>query len=98
MIRPKFKREHVADVETAVAKMFAAIKQERPKGIRYAFSKLADGVTFLGLVELENPNENPLLSIPACREFQENMRKWVAEPLPPAPERLEVTGSYNLFG
>jgi hypothetical protein len=95
LIRSKVKTEHVADVEAGVKKMFSAIEEARPQGVRYASSKLPDGVTFVALLQLEDGVDNPLAALPAFREFQENLERWLAEP--PVPERLEVVGSYGLF-
>lgn len=50
---------------------------------------------FVALLELEEGVENPLPSIPECREFRERLPSWVAEP--PAPQELEVVAAYGLF-
>jgi quinol monooxygenase YgiN len=94
MIRTEVKEDHVADVETAVQKMFAAIKEAEPRGVRYASSKLPDGVTFVVLLELEG-EANPLGTIPEFTQFQENLKGWLAGP--PTAEPLQVIGSYQLF-
>jgi uncharacterized caspase-like protein len=95
MVRAKVKPEHVAEVEAAAEKMFSAIDQAHPTNIRYASTKLADGVTFVALLEVAEGTDNPLPTLQAFRDFQENLRNWVAEP--PTPEQLEVVGSYRLF-
>jgi hypothetical protein len=95
MIRPTVKTESVDELEVAVEKMFAAIEQAKPEGVRYASCKLADGVTFVVLLALDGGIDNPLLAVPEFREFQENLRKWIVEP--PIPDQLTVLGSYRLF-
>jgi hypothetical protein len=95
MLRAKVKSESVTDVEAAVRTMFSAIERAQPKGVRYASCRLPDGVTFVVLLQLEEGVENPLSTVPEFREFQERVQGWLAEP--PAPERLTVVGSYNLF-
>src|SRR5262245_12220292 len=95
MIRSKVKPESVAEVEAAAQTMFAAIEEARPQGVRYASCRLSDGVTFVVLLALEDGVENPLAKVPAFREFQENLKTWVAEP--PILEQLAVVGSYRLF-
>ena len=85
----------VAEVQAGVNKMFAAIEQAQPEGVRYSSSRLPDGVTFLAQLELRDGIENPLPQIPAFREFQENLKQWIAEP--PVPEQLTVVGSYRAF-
>jgi hypothetical protein len=60
MVRSKVKEDCVAQVETAASKVFSALQQEQPNGIRYASCKLADGVTFVVLLEVEDGADNPL--------------------------------------
>ncbi|HZU77772.1 MAG TPA: hypothetical protein VFA70_13470, partial [Dehalococcoidia bacterium] len=95
MVRAKIKTESVADVESGVHKMFAAIEAAHPNGVRYASCRTPDGETFVALLELEDSSDNPLVHIPAFTEFQSKLKDWVAGP--PTPERLEVVGSYRLF-
>jgi hypothetical protein len=95
MLRAEVKPESVADVEATVAKMFAAIEQARPEGVRYASCRLAGGATFVILLQLADGIENPLPSVPEFKEFQANLPNWLAKP--PVPEQLTVVGSYNLF-
>jgi hypothetical protein len=95
MIRAKVKSENVNDVERAAKTMFAAPDKAQPQGVKYASSKLADGVTFVIVLALESPKDNPLPAIPEFRVFQEGLKGWLAEP--PASEQLTVVGSYNLF-
>ena len=95
MVRSKVKAESAGEVEAAVKAMFAAIEAARPQGVRYASCRLPDGVTYIALLQLEEGVENPLPSVPAFREFQENVKQWLAEP--PTPEQLTIIGSYRLF-
>jgi hypothetical protein len=95
MLRAKVRAESVGDVDAAAKTMFAAIEQAQPAGVRYASCKLSDGVTFVVLLGLDEGIENPLATVPEFREFQENLKDWLAEP--PIPEQLTVVGSYNLF-
>lgn len=96
MIHAKVKEEHVAATEASAEKMFAAVSQAQPEGIRYASLKLPDGVTFVALLEIEEGVENPLPTIPEWREFGENLESWREEP--PTVEQAQVVGSYRLFG
>jgi hypothetical protein len=96
MVRARIKQENVADVEAAVSRLFAAIREARLEGIRYVSSLLSDGVTFVALLEAAAGVENPLLALPENQQFQAQLRNWVAEP--PTTERMTVVGSYRLFG
>ena len=52
-------------------------------------------VTFVALLELDDGMDNPVPKVPAFREFQENLKNWLAET--PTPEQLTVIGSYRIF-
>jgi hypothetical protein len=99
MVRSKVKEENVADVQAALEKVFQAIEQAQPAGVRYAATRLSDGVTFVALLEVENSEDprrdNPLLALPAYAELRENLKQWYAEPS--AVEHMTVVGSYRLF-
>jgi hypothetical protein len=92
----RVREESVADVEAAIDEMMAAIEEAQPEGIRYALGKLPDGVSFVGVLELEDGVENPLPGIPAARELQQGLADWVVGD-PPVPQPLQVAGSYGLF-
>jgi hypothetical protein len=95
MVHSKIRAENVEDVDAAVQRLFAAIEREEPKGIRYASCRLPDGVTYVALLELDEGVDNPLPALPEFREFQENLKGWMAEP--PTAEPLTVIGSYRFF-
>jgi hypothetical protein len=95
MVRSKVKADNAAEVEAAVTKMFAAIEQAQPRGVRYVSCRLPDGVTYVAILALEDPAANPLAAIPAFTEFQGNLQGWLAEP--PSVEQLTVAGSYGGF-
>lgn len=94
-VRATLKQEHVADAEAAVRRMFAAIAREGLEGIRYASIKLADGVTFVAMLEIEDGVENPLPALPEAQEFYASLPGWYAEPPEVGPGT--VIGSYRLF-
>lgn len=95
MVRAKVQPAHVAETEEAVKRVFAALHQAQPEGIRYASCLLADGVTYVALLEIDEGVDNPLPTLPEFRAFQENLKIWVAEP--PTTEQATVSGSYRLF-
>ena len=95
MFRARVRAERVADVEASVRRLFSAIERERPKGIRYASCRLADGVTYVILLQLTQGTDNPLEALPEFQQFQEGLRSQLAEP--PTQEQLTVVGSYGLF-
>lgn len=95
MVRAKVQLAHVAETEEAVKRLFATLHQAKPEGIRYASCRLADGVTYVALLEIDEGVDNPLPNLPEFRAFQENLKLWVAEP--PITELATISGSYRLF-
>jgi hypothetical protein len=95
MVQAKIKAESVSDVQAAAKKMFAALNDAQPEGIRYASSLLPDGETFVALVQVDDGAENPLPGLPEFREFLERVEASRAEP--PNAQPLTVIGSYRLF-
>jgi hypothetical protein len=59
MVRSKIKPENAANAEAAIKGVFSAIEQAQPVGVRYASSRLADGVSFVVLLELEDGGGQP---------------------------------------
>jgi hypothetical protein len=98
MVRAKVKPESVAETETSAKWMFSAINQAKPAGVGYASFKLADGETFVAILALEDPANNPLNAIPEVTAFLESLKDRsdrFAEP--PVLEQLTVVGSYGFF-
>ena len=94
-VRYQAREESVAEVEALIEKAFAAIEAEQPAGIRYAMGKLPDGVTFVGVLELQDGVDNPLPAIAAARELQQSLPGLVVGE-PPVPQPVQVLGSYRL--
>lgn len=94
MIRYQVAEEGVAEVAGATKAAFAALEEQRPEGIRYAYYRRAGSTEFVALLELDEGVENPLLAIGAARELQSTVAKWVVGE-PPAPQPLDLLGSYG---
>lgn len=94
MVRYTVRPQCVAENERLAAAVYEALHAARPKGIRYATFRLADGVSFVHLVAHE-PGEvgNALTSLPAFQAFAAGVRERCVAP----PERSELTeiGSYG---
>jgi hypothetical protein len=95
MAQAKIKTDSVTDVEAATKKMFAAISAARPEGIRYASLLLADGETFVALVQVDDGVENSIPGLPEFRELQGIVEGSRSEP--PNVQPLTLIGSYRLF-
>ena len=95
MAQAKIKAESVGDVREATKKMFAAINAAQPKGIRYASLLLADGETFVAVVQADDGVENPIPGFREFRELQDIVDSSRVEPT--GVQSLSVIGSYRLF-
>lgn len=95
MFRARVRAEQAEEVEASVRRMFAAIEREQPKGVRYASCRLADGVTYVILLQLTEGTDNPLAALPEFQQFQQGLKGQLAEP--PTQDQLTVVGSYGLF-
>jgi hypothetical protein len=95
MVSSKVKEESVADAQAVIDKLFQALDQAQPTGVRYAVTKLSDGVTIVAFLELGPGEEHPLRTLPAYTELLENFGPLRAEP--PVVEHMTVMGSYQLF-
>jgi hypothetical protein len=95
LVRAKVKDAHVTEIEAAGERLFAALQQAQPQGVRYTTCRLPDGVTYVSLLAIDDGVDNPLATYPEARAFQEGLKQWLAEP--PTSEQLTVFGSYRFF-
>jgi hypothetical protein len=96
LIRYTTKPEHAVRNEELIGAVFAELRQTRPDGLRYAAFKLADGVTFLHLVQNEHDDKpSGLLAVKAFGEFQEGLAERRADG--PTRDSLIPIGSYRVF-
>ena len=96
LVRQKVKDGSVQEAEAAARELFATLDRVRPEGLRYASTRVVDSSTFVILTELAEGIEDPRTAIPEFLGFLEQLKGLVDGP--PVIERLDVVGSYNLFG
>ncbi len=94
LIRYRTKPDQADANAKLVGAVYAELHRTRPEGLSYATFRLADGVTFIHVVQVEN-EPNPLLTIRAFDEFQAGTADRVDQP--PAQEELTEVGSYRFF-
>jgi hypothetical protein len=94
MTRSKVKAEQVAEVEAGIKRLVPALQQAQLEDIRYAWFRLADGVTYVVLVEYEGGG-NPAANLPEYQAFMEILKASID--VPPTTEPLTVSGSYRFF-
>ena len=94
-VRATVKPDSASEAEAATRGMFAALNEMRPVGVQYASCKLADGITFVAVLALNDPATNPLPALTEWVAFRERLEGWRAAP--PAVDQLTVVGSYGCF-
>ena len=97
MVSYKLKPDRVAENERLAAAVYAALREARPEGLRYATFRLDDGVSFVHVVSHEEADgANALTALPAFQAFSAGVKDRCVEP----PRRAELTeiGSYGFFG
>jgi hypothetical protein len=97
MVSYTLKPDRVAENEGYVKAVFAALREARPSGLRYATFRLGDGVSFVHIVSHEEADgSNALTSLPQFKAFAAGVKERCIGP----PFRVELTeiGSYGFFG
>lgn len=92
MVRYTVQAEDAPQLDAAIERLFAAVHRQQPAGVRYWYGRLPDGATYVALLELDDGVDNPLPGLPEGRQFQEELRRFAAAPL---PEPVTVIGSYR---
>jgi hypothetical protein len=96
VVRYKVKADRVQENEALVREVYAALEREKPKGLRYATFKLADGVSFMHVSRVDAPDgKNPLFALEAFKRFTAAVRERCAEP--PVTTEMEEIGSYRML-
>ena len=80
MITATLREDAVDTVDAAIESLFAAVAAAEPEGVRYASTRLPDGVTSVILLQVDEGVENPLASIPEFVQFQQDLRGWITGP------------------
>ncbi len=86
VIRYRVKPELADENERLIRDVFAELAVEKPDGLRYATFRLADGVSFLHVAEIEG-EVNPLFESAAFDAFQSHIGDRVVE----GPESADAT-------
>lgn len=94
-VRAKVRPDAVPHVDAAVATMFTALEEAAPPHVRYTSCRLADGVTNLILLQVDDGTDNPLPAMPEFQQFQAGLRGWLDGP--PENSPATVIGAYRMF-
>ncbi|MDP6352543.1 MAG: hypothetical protein QF926_05040 [Alphaproteobacteria bacterium] len=95
MVRYKVKPGRIDENRQYIDRVFEALSQSRPEGLRYASFRMPDGVSFVHVASVDTADgTNPLSETPAFQAFTADIRERCDEP--PAAVELELVGSYRL--
>lgn len=96
MVRYRVKADRAEENVEAVLAVFAELERQRPRGLRYATFRLADGLSFMHLARIETADgANPLLAVEAFKRFAASVRERCDEP--PVTTPLTEVASYRLL-
>ncbi len=87
------KEEALQDFAAARETIFSELARRQPRGIRYTWTAIPDGRSFVGWLELDDGVENPLPDLEAGRLFMSKIPTWVAKV--PVREELQVVASWQ---
>jgi hypothetical protein len=93
--RSKVRPERVEAVENAGRQLFVALARQQPRGIRCFSAKLADGVSFVTVLESAPGADNPLPGMAEFRELQEILGRAVVEP--PVGGAATIIGDFRML-
>jgi hypothetical protein len=95
MVRYKVKADRVDENRAFVARVFDALQDSRPEGLRYASFQAPDGVSFIHVASVNTQDgENPLAKLQPFKDFIADIRDRCDEP--PEATELSLVGNYNL--
>ncbi|GAA1620479.1 hypothetical protein GCM10009789_87590 [Kribbella sancticallisti] len=86
---------HAADHnQHLIQQVFAELHSQQPAGFAYASLRLADGVSFVHLVQADG-DRTPLDGLGAFQRFQEGIGERITGP--PVRSDATIVGSYRLL-
>lgn len=88
-------RDHSADVEASIEKLFAAVEAAAPQQVQYLAARTVDSADFTLLLHLAGNRPNPLLELPEGTAFRNALSGWT--PNRPAPRDMAVLGNYRML-
>jgi hypothetical protein len=94
LVRYKVTADRAAENEAFVRAVFEQLTQAAPADLRYCSLKLADGVSFVHIMEAEGGGA-ALIELPAFKAFTAKIRERCEEP--PAATEFSPVGAYRLF-
>jgi hypothetical protein len=93
IVRYTTRPEHADENQALVEQVFAELAADRPAGLRYASFRLADGVSFVHVADVDTDDgSNPLTATAAFAEFVRGIGDRCDAP--PVASGAALVGSY----
>jgi len=93
VVRDEAKPDQADRNQELVEEVFAELAEIDPGAIRYITFRLADGVTFVHIADVESDDHNPLAETAAFKEFQAELAARCVEQ--PDVQEATLVGSYR---
>jgi hypothetical protein len=94
VVRYKVRADRVEENEALIRRVFDQLAETAPPGVRYCSLKLADGASFMHILET-GAGDNLLTSTSAFKAFVEGIRDRCVDP--PVSTEFTAIGAYRLF-
>jgi hypothetical protein len=93
MVRYKLRAECVEENTRLVETVFEALARSAPPGLTYATYKLDDGLSFMHVATVTDPESNPLTALAEFKTFTAGVKDRCE--VPPVTTVLTRIGSYS---
>jgi hypothetical protein len=94
LIRYKTSEARAEENATLIRAVFDEIRTRAPKGIRYVTYRHADGVTFVHMATITNPEKDWINALPSFKAFQAQLKERCVEP--PVISELNALAAYGI--
>jgi len=93
MIRYKTSKARADENAALIREVFDEIRARAPGGLRYETYRHADGVTFVHMATVTNPEKDWINALPSFKAFQAQLKERCVEP--PVVSELNALESYR---
>ena len=96
IVRYKVKSDKAQQNIEFIQKVFTALDNSKPEGLRYASFRLEDGVSFIHIASIETSDgANPLSGFEEFKAFKQDIASRCEEP--PVASDVDTIGNFRVF-
>ena len=92
MVRYTTRADRADENARLIAEVFESLRRTAPPGITYASYRLDDGVSFVHVASVDDPDNNPLRQLAAFQAFTAGIKDRCD--VPPVTSVLQEVGCY----